>query len=177
VKDDYVIVLDFLARGHSHSRKSEPIAQAVGDKFLNLLDVVLKDDVEVKSGDRLYIGEKEREKVKYIKGRLKYDELTGYAKKELEYILEKIIENNEGRFVEFFNKAKPVSTRLHSLELLPGIGKKHMWAIIRGRRRKEFENFNELKERIEMLPDPTRMIKKRIIDELKEKDRHKLFVR
>ncbi|MBD3155662.1 MAG: DUF655 domain-containing protein, partial [Candidatus Aenigmarchaeota archaeon] len=167
VKDDYVIVLDFLARGHSHSRKSEPIAQAVGDKFLNLLDVVLKDGIEVKTGDRLYIGEKEREKVKYIKGRLKYDELTGYAKKELEYILEKIIENNESRFVEFFNKAKPVSTRLHSLELLPGIGKKHMWGIIRGRRRKEFENFDELKDRIEMLPDPVRMIKKRIIDELK----------
>ncbi len=177
MKDEYVVVLDFLARGHSHSRKSEPVAQGVGEKFLNLLEVVIKDGVEVKSGDRLYIGEKERDKVKYIKGRMKYDELTSYAKKELEYVLEKIIEDHEENFVKFFNKARPVSTRLHSLELLQGIGKKHMWAIIRGRRRKKFESLKELKDRVDMLPEPKRMIKKRIIDELKGKDRHKLFVR
>ncbi|NCN39213.1 MAG: DUF655 domain-containing protein, partial [Candidatus Aenigmarchaeota archaeon] len=79
-------------------------------------------------------------------------------------------------FVDFFNKAKPITTRLHSLELLQGIGKKHMWAIIKGRKGKEFESFDELKKRVEMLPDPKRMVKNRIIDELKEKDRHRLFV-
>ena len=176
MKDEYMIVLDFLPRGHSHSRRSEPIAQGVGEKFLSLLEVVIKDGVEVKSGDKLYIGEKERDKVKYIKGRIRYDELTSFAKKELEYVLEDIIEKNEKRFVDFFNNAKPITTRLHSLELLQGIGKKHMWAIIRGRRSKRFESFQELKDRVDMLPDPKRMIKNRIIDEFKEKDRHKLFV-
>ena len=157
-------------------RLPELIAQGIGEKHLNLLEVAIKEDVQVKSGDRLYIGEKERKEVNYIKGRIKYDELTSYAKKELEDVLEEMIEKDEKKFVNFFNTAKPVSTRLHSLELLQGIGKKHMWAIIRGRRRKPFESFNELKERVEMLPDPKRMIRKRIIDELKDKDRHKLFV-
>ncbi|MEM5793528.1 MAG: DUF655 domain-containing protein [Candidatus Aenigmatarchaeota archaeon] len=177
MKDEYIIVLDFLPMGHPGSRKSEPIVQGIGEEYLNLLEVVVKDGVTAKAGDRLYIGEKDRDKVKYIKGKIKYDELTGYAKNELEYVLEGIIERNEKKFVDFFNDAKPVTTRLHSLELLQGIGKKHMWAIIKGRRSKRFESFKELRERVEMLPDPKKMIKNRIIDELKEKDRHRLFVK
>ena len=170
-------MLDFLPRGHPQSRKSEPIAQGIGERFLNLLEVAIKDGVEVKSGDRIYIGDKEWDKVKYIKGRIKYDELTGFAKSELEYILDNIIEKNEKQFVDFFNDSKPITTRLHSLELLQGIGKKHMWAIIKSRRSKRFESFADLRNRVEMLPDPKKMIKNRIIDELKEKDRHRLFVK
>ena len=45
MKDEYVIVLDFLPRGHSHSRKSEPIVQGIGDKFLSLLEVAMKDGI------------------------------------------------------------------------------------------------------------------------------------
>jgi len=176
MKDEYIIVLDFLSRGHADSRRAEPIAQGIGNIFLSLLEVVIKPEVVVKPGDLLYIGEKKRDHVKYVKGRIKYDDLTGYAKKELEDVIEKIIEQNEKKFVDFFNIAGPVSTRLHSLELLPGIGKKHMWAIIGKRRDKNFESFEDLKNRVDMLPDPKRMIKRRIIDELKEKDRHRLFV-
>jgi len=176
VKDEHIIVLDFLARGRADSRKAEPIVQGIGKKFLNLLEIVLKPDISVKTGDEIYIGEKKRDQVKYIRGKIKYIELTGFAKKELETVIGKIINENQEKFVEFFNKAGPVSTRLHSLELLQGIGKKHMWAIIRARRIKKFKDFDDLKKRIDMLPDPERTIKKRIIDELKEVDRHRLFV-
>lgn len=176
MKDEYIIVLDFLSRGHADSRKAEPIAQGIGNNFLSLLEVVIKPVVVVKSGDLIYIGEKKRDQVKYIKGRVRYDQLTGYAKGELENVIDKIIDQDEKRFVNFFNIAGPVSTRLHSLELLPGIGKKHMWGIIGERKKKKFESFDDLKKRVEMLPDPKRMIKRRIIDELKEIDRHRLFV-
>jgi putative nucleotide binding protein len=176
MRDEYIIVLDFLSRGHAHSRRAEPIAQGIGSTHLSLLEVVLKPGVVVKPGDLLYIGELKRDKVKYIKGRIKYNSLTTFAKDELEDVIGKIINNNEKRFVDFFNVAGPVSTRLHSLELLPGIGKKHMWAIIGERKKQKFETFEDLKTRVEMLPDPKRMIKKRIIEELEEKDRHRLFV-
>ncbi len=176
MKDEYIVVLDFLSRGHADSRKAEPTVQGVGNNFLSLLEVVLKPEVVVKPRDLVYIGEGKRDKVKYIRGRIKYDNLTGFAKKELEDVIELIIDKNEGRFVNFFNVAGPVSTRLHTLELLPGIGKKHMWTIIEQRRKKKFETFEDLKSRVEMLPDPKRMIKKRIIEELKEIDRHRLFV-
>jgi putative nucleotide binding protein len=176
MKDDYIIVLDFLSRGHADSRSAEPVAQGVGSVFLSLLEVVIKPETSVKPGDLLYIGDKKRDRVKYVKGRIKYDELTGFAKGELEDVIDKIIEQNEKKFVDFFNLSDPVSTRLHSLELLPGIGKKHMWSIIGQRRTKKFESFEDLKKRVDMLPDPKRMIKRRIIDELKETDRHRLFV-
>jgi putative nucleotide binding protein len=176
MKDDYIIVLDFLSRGHADSIRAEPTVQGIGVNFLNLLEVILKDGVIVKPEELLYIGEQKRDKVKYIKGRIKYNNLTMFAKDELEIVIDKIITQNEARFVNFFNTAGPVTTRLHTLELLPGIGKKHMWAIIEGRRSKKFETFDDLKNRVEMLPDPKRMIKKRIIEELKETDRHRLFV-
>jgi putative nucleotide binding protein len=176
LKDEYIIVLDFLSRGHADSRRAEPTVQGIGNNFLSLLEVVLKPDITVKPGDLLYIGEKKREKVKYIKGRIKYDDLTTFAKKELEDVIDSIIEQNERRFVDFFNRAMPISTRMHSLELLPGIGKKHLWRIIEERKKKKFESFKDIKSRVEMLPDPKRMIKKRIIEELKESDRHRLFV-
>lgn len=176
MRDEHLIVLDFLPKGLPNSRKAEAIAQGIGKQFLNLLEVAVKDGVILKTGDVIYIGEKERNEVKYIKGRIKYDDLTGFAKKELEFVIDKMIENDEQRFVDFFNRAGPITTRLHSLELLQGIGKKHMWAILQSRKGKKFESFKDLKERVEMLPDPKKMIRNRIIDELKEKDRHRLFV-
>ncbi|RLI98621.1 MAG: DUF655 domain-containing protein [Candidatus Aenigmatarchaeota archaeon] len=176
VKDEYVIVLDFLPHGKPSDRKAEPIAQTIGEKYLNLLEVVVRDGVSVKPRDRLYVGEDKRDHVKYIRGRIKYDELTGFAKSELEKILEEIVEKDEKRFVNFFNIAGPITTRLHSLELLPGIGKKHMWSIITERKKKPFESFEDLRKRIEMLPDPKRMIIKRIKEELEGKDRYRLFV-
>lgn len=176
MKDEYIIVLDFLPTGHASSRKAEPIVQGIGNKYLNLLEVVLKSDVETKPGESIYIGEGKWDKVKLIKGKIKYDDLTGFAKKELENALDKIIDENEKRFVEFFNKSGPLTTRLHTLELLQGIGKKHMWSIIKTRKEKLFESFEDLKARVDMLPDPKKMIKKRIIDELRDVDRHKLFV-
>ena len=78
--------------------------------------------------------------------------------------------------MEFFNKATPITTRLHSLELIPGIGKKHMWDIINERKKKPFESFEDLQKRIRLLPDPKKGIVQRISSELQESDRYYLFV-
>jgi putative nucleotide binding protein len=175
-KDDYIIVLDFLAHGKAGDRRAEPVAQGIGDKFFNLLEVSIKDGVTIKTRDRLYIGDKERNEVSYIRGRISYEELTSYAKDMLEEIITEIISKDEKRFVDFFSKAGPISTRMHTLELLPGVGKRHLWDIIGERKKKQFESFKDVQDRVEMLPDPKRMIIKRIIDELQSKDRHRLFV-
>jgi len=175
MKDDYVIVLDFLVHGKASDRKAEPIAQVIGDKYFNLLEIVIKQDIIVKPRDRIYIGEKEREQVEYIRGRINYNELTNFAKAELEQVIAEIIAKDEKRFVNFFNIAGPVTTRLHSLELLPGIGKKHMWDVINQRKKKQFETFEELQQRIAMLPDPKKMIIKRVVIEMEGKDRYRLF--
>ena len=175
-KDDYIIVLDFLPHGKSTDRKSEPVAQGIGDKFLNLLEITVKEGVSVEHKDRVYVGDDKRDQVQYIRGRIKYEDLTNYSKNVIKDVVTELVTNNQKRFVNFFNKAGPVTTRLHSLELLPGVGKKHMWEIIRERRSKPFEDFADLHKRVPMLPDPKNMVIKRVIEDLEEKDRYKLFV-
>lgn len=176
MKDEYVIVLDFLARGKPGDRKAEPVAQVLGEKFFSLLEIAIKPNVAVKTRDRIYIGDQSREQVEYIRGRISYADLTSYAKTELEGVLSDVVTKEEKRFVEFFNKAGPITTRLHSLELLPGIGKKHMWDVINARKKKPFESFADLQQRVEMLPDPKRILIRRMIDEFEEKDRYHLIV-
>jgi putative nucleotide binding protein len=175
-KDDYIIVLDFLPNGKPTDRKAEPVAQGIGEKFLNLLEIAVKDGVVLKANDRVYVGDDKRDQVKYIRGRIGYQDLTNYAKNMVVETVTVLVDKDEKRFVNFFNKAGPVTTRLHSLELLPGIGKKHMWDIIGERRRKPFEDFKELQNRVPMLPDPKKMVIKRVIEDLEGKDRYCLFV-
>jgi len=170
-------VLDFLPRGHAIGR-GEPIAQVVGDKYFSLLEVVIKKDVNVKNGDKVYIGEGKRDQVDHIKRRIEVKDLTTFAKSELPFVVEKLVKENEAKFVDFFNKAQPISTRLHQLELLPGIGKKHMWDIIEDRKTNgPFKSFEDIKHRIKLIPDPLSMIVKRIMEELENENvRYRLFV-
>ena len=39
---------------------------------------------------------------------------------------------------------------MHMLELLPGVGKKHMWEIIEARKDKPFESFEDIKNRVKL---------------------------
>ena len=99
------------------------------------------------------------------------------AKSELSYIIEKLVDKNEENFVKFFNKAGPLNTRMHQLELLHGIGKKHMLTILEVRDEKEFKNFKDIKERVKLLPDPEKAIIRRILLELEGNEKHYLFVK
>lgn len=173
-KDEYVRVLDFLEHGRSGG-KSEPTAQGIGTKNFNLLEVVMREDERPKGGEELYIGEGERDKVKYIKGRLSYDDLTGNARSELKYVLQAMIKEQEDRFVEFFNEATPVTPRRHAFELLPGVGSKHMQKLLDEREKEEFESFADIKERVSSIPDPEKLVVQRITNELKGDAKRKLF--
>ena len=176
LKDENVIVLDFLSQGHATGR-GEPIAQVIGEKYFSLLEIIIRKDAAVKSGDKLYIGQDKRDKVDHIKRRITTMDLTTFARSELPFVVEKMVQENEPKFVEFFNKSAPLSTRMHQLELLPGFGKKHMWDIINERKKGPFTSFDNLKERVKLLPDPRQAIIKRILEELEnENERYRLFV-
>lgn len=175
-KDEYIKVLDFLEMGKSGG-SGEPIAQGIGKENYSLLEVVMRDDQHPKGGEELYIGEGDREKVKYIKNRIDYDDLTGNSKAELKYVLQAMIKDKEDDFVEFFNEATPVTPRRHAFELLPGIGNKHMQKLLDERRKEDFESFEDIKERVPSIPDPETTISKRIQQELKGETKRKLFTR
>jgi len=175
-KDENAVVLDFLSRGHMGMQRSEPVAQVLGVSFFSLLEVIMREDLVLKPGDPVYIGDGKRKDVKYIRKRIGYEDLTVAAKEELPDIVEDVVDKNPKMFLQFFNKSGPVTNRLHQLELLPGIGKKHLWAIIEERKVKQFESFGDLKKRVPLLPNPEKLIVRRILEELENKDKYRIFV-
>lgn len=185
--EEYAIILDYLPLGYVKegipTYKRKPVAQAIGKEEFTLLELIPKEDVTLDIHQKVYIGSGKRDEIARVNRRLKHEDLTSTAKVELNYVIEEIIKAKEDKFVEFFNEAGPISTRLHQLELLPGIGKKHMWDIIKARKEKPFESFDDIKKRVTMLSDPLKLISKRILLELeatgdkKGKRKYVLFTR
>lgn len=175
-KEEYAVVLDYLPYGYPLEKKMLPIAQAIGKKNLTLLQLVPRRGFTFDLKEEAYIGDGKREKVLYILGRLPREKLTETAKLQLKEFIENVVTEQEAKFVEFFNKAQAINTRLHQFELLPGFGKKHTKAIIEARDQKLFESFEDIKNKVSGIPDPKKSIEKRIIEELTEIQRYNLFI-
>ncbi len=176
MKEEHCIILDFLPNGYSDRRHVEPIAQAIGATFFTLLELVPREGVSLSTEEKIYIGEGKRDKIKFIKGQLDYREITNAAQNELPVIVEKIVRENEKRFVEFFNKATVVTPRMHQFQLLPGVGKKHMQDVLEERRKKPFESFADMAARVKLFPDPVKTIVRRVLEELQNDEKYYLFV-
>jgi putative nucleotide binding protein len=133
-KEEKAIVLDFLPNGYPFdtrpSHKKTAIVQAIGNEHFTLLELVPKKDIFLQPYKEVYIGEGKRDDIHHIIGKLHVDRLTQTARSELEFVIHDVVKKNEKRFVDFFNNSAPLTTRMHQLELLPGLGKKHMWEII-----------------------------------------------
>lgn len=178
-RDEHAIILDFLPQGYISdkrpSHRKNPIAQAMGTKKFTLLELVPRENVFLGIGDEVYIGDGKREKIHHVEGRITTDKLTNTASNELQYVVEQLIAKNEQRFVDFFNNARPLSTRMHSLELLPGVGKKHMREVLDAREDKEFTSFEDINDRVKLLPDPKKLVLRRIMSELEGNEKHRIF--
>jgi putative nucleotide binding protein len=175
-KEEHAIVLDYLPYGYPLEKKMMPIAQAIGIKGFTLLQLVPRRGMKLEVDEKVYIGEGKRDKVYYILGKLPEDKLTETAKERLHNFIEKEIADNEQKFVDFFNVAEAINTRLHQFELLPSFGKKHTEAILEQRNKKPFESLEDLKKRVSNLPDPKKAIEKRLIEEITENQRYYLFL-
>jgi len=175
-KEEHAIILDFLPYGYPLERTGTPLAQAIGVGGFTLLQLVPRRGEKFEVGEKVYIGDGKRDKVQYILGRCPREKLTETAKAQLEDYVEEAVLKDEERFVKFFNKAQAINTRFHQFELLPGLGKKHTNAIIEAREEKEFESFDDIKERVTNMPSPEKVIGKRIMEELTEIQRYNLFI-
>jgi putative nucleotide binding protein len=176
-REEYAYVLDFMPTGKSFSNKNEPVAQLIGENWFTLLEVTPKPGTTMSAGERVYIGKAEREKVSLIKSRVGFDDLTQTAKNELQRVVSQIVKTNEKRFVDVFNTAGSLNIRQHSLELLPGIGKKHLEAILKARNEKKFESFEEINQRVSLLQEPSKLITERILLELQGTERFYMFTK
>ncbi|MFQ6068776.1 MAG: DUF655 domain-containing protein [Candidatus Bathyarchaeia archaeon] len=177
--EEHAYVLDFLPHGRAGTRASYragAVVQVVGEEFFTLLEAIVKEGLVLKPHDRVYVGKEKREEITYIIGRVGFDELTANAKMELPNVIEKIVLRREIWFVNFFNTAQAITPRMHAMELIPGIGKKYMWQIINERERKSFESFEDLQRRTN-IPDPAKLITKRVVEELSGESKYRLFTR
>jgi putative nucleotide binding protein len=181
--EENAYVLDFLAHGKPGVRptgragyRAGALIQCIGEEFFTILEALVREELLLKPGDRVYVGKDSRSEVTYIIGRIGFEELTASAKSELPSVINKIVQNREKWFVNFFNTARAITPRMHALELIPGIGKKYMWQVINERQRKPFDSFEDLQKRTE-LPNPVKLITKRVMEELEGDSKYRLFTR
>ncbi|MFW6040946.1 MAG: DUF655 domain-containing protein [Thermoplasmatota archaeon] len=180
--EDWAYVLDYLAEGRPGERgyKHESLALGLGKDEIKLFELIPKKGQSIMIGDKVYIGKEleKREKIKHVKSRIGWDELTHAAQSEVPYIIEEIIEEEGDRFLKFFNIARPITKKYHMLELLPGLGKKKMNAILDERKKNgDFKSFEDLHERVPLLHKPKKLIKERIMEELRNSGlKYKIWV-
>ena len=152
------------------------VIQMIGEEYFTLLEASPKRDADYNIRDRIYVGKGDRALVGHILGRINYDDLTSAAKAELPPVVEEIVQSNEQRFIEFINNSPSLTPRMHSLELIPGIGKRIMFQILELRERHPFRSYEDLKDRVS-LTDPVKLIARRVLEELSTEQKYYLFVR
>ncbi len=172
-----ILVLDYLpeGKGFGQSKQSEPTVQGIGEKWFSLLEVIVERKGTYTKLTELDLPQtSESSKIKQIKRRVSVNDLTNTGYENLEEAVLLIINKNEKRFVSFFNKAQPITNRIHSLKLIPGIGDKLMWEILAARKGMPFVSFKDIEERVK-ISDMRKLIFNRIIRELEEDVKHRLF--
>ncbi len=179
--EDFARILDYLPQGHPDQSKyhREPLAYALGEDEFKLFELVPKEGVDLPIGTRVYIGKEVelRKEILHVKRRMGHEELTVGAQKELPFVVAEIVKEKEPRFIDFFNKAQAITTRFHMLELLPGLGKKTMWAVLEERKKGPFKNFADFEQRVPSVHHPEKLIAKRIEMEISDPtQKYRLFV-
>lgn len=179
--EDEAYILDIfppkrVVKGHA-VEKNMNIAHMLGTSYFTLLEAAVNTGLNLKAGMRTYIGrDVPRVMIRVIR-RIGYNELSENARLELEKAIETLVRESQERFVNFFNECGPLTPRLHSLEIIPGIGKKLMLKILEEREKQPFSSFEDLRNRVG-IPDPDRAVIKRILEELSNpSNRYWLFAR
>ncbi|MFC7134945.1 MULTISPECIES: DUF655 domain-containing protein [Salinibaculum] len=173
------VVLDFLPHGRTEDDRpqyqKQPVAFALDIEEFALYEMIVADGADIAIGDYFDIYDADfAERVNEVE----YDDLPSGAQSELDYAVEDVVEDEERRFVDFYNEAQPITLRLHQLNLLPGIGKKLRNTILDERERQPFESFEDLKSRVSGLHNPRETLVERILEEIKEDDlKYRTFVR
>jgi len=176
--EEHAYVLDFNSRGKSTTVKGRDgiIVTAIGEDRLTILEVLGVPNSVFDISEKIYIGKEGRTKVLSVLGKLDYNNISSAAQTELPTVIEKIVTENERRFVEYLNKAQPLTPRIHALELIPGIGKTYMKIMLEERDKKKFESYEDLQERVGF-KEPIKHISERIMDEITGESRMNLFVK
>ena len=170
-------ILDYMREGNpldKHAQhKNRPVLQMVGEDYFMLIEASpISSNIDFQIEQKLVLTEAP---VK-VDFHITYEDLTTVAKDELPRVLRKIVtEEKSSIFVDFFNKAEPLTLKLHALELLPNIGKKTLRIILEERKKQPFVDFKDIETRVGIKDVPS-IIVERILKELQGGEKYYLFV-
>ena len=179
--EEFAWVLAYLSEGSptdtSPFSQREPVIQAVGEIWFTLLELSPRRGVNIEPFVRIGIGKNNRKVITRIKRRIGYDDLSLTSENNLDDCIKEIVEKQEFRFVNWFNKASFVTSRMHSFKLLPGIGTTHLENLLAERNLVNFTSFEDIATRTK-LSDPKKLIIARIMKELTNpEEKYRLFSR
>ncbi|TFG13085.1 DUF655 domain-containing protein [Candidatus Thorarchaeota archaeon] len=163
----------FLRDGRGSSGS---VVQSIGEDNFTLLELVPKRGAKLRPQDRVTIERDAPSKIDHVKRRISYEDLAPESSAELPLVIEIIVTKHESKFVKFFNEAPPITTRMHSLQLLPGIGQTLMWALLEERKKGKFKSFEDIASRTK-LQNPKKVVTARIVDELQGDVKRWIFVK
>jgi putative nucleotide binding protein len=173
-------VLDYLPHGRADDDRPQyqkpQLAHAVDTESFALYELVLREEAAINIGDNVVVDPPDDD-IAEVR-RIDYEDLSGGSQSELEHVIGEVIDENEDRFVDFFNEAGAITLRLHQFNLLPGIGDKLRDAILDERKREPFEELSDLTDRVSGLHDPKGTLADRILEEIRDEDvKYSLFAR
>ncbi len=176
--EEHAYVLDFVERGKSTTVRGREgiIITGLGEDRLTLLEILGVPDSTFEVGERIFIGKEGRTKVLSVLGKIDYNRISTSSQSEMPSVVEKIVSQNEKRFIQYLNNAQPLTPRIHALELIPGIGKTYMKVMLDEREKTPFTDFNDLQNRVG-LKEPIKQLTKRIVEEITGETRMNLFVK
>jgi putative nucleotide binding protein len=169
-------VLDYYPQGKSLSQKNSqsfnPLIVVITSNKFQFFDVILNKGRKIEVGELIDVSQKGLERS--VMKEIGYNELSDSAVDFLPEAIKKIVKKSESRFVNFLNSAQPVTTQMHRLQLLPGIGNKRLWQILEARKKTKFLDFNDFTVRTG-ISDPLGLFVNRILQEIKGTERYHIF--
>ena len=168
---------DFLPMGVKSGdsfRKRYQVITVVGTDKFSVLRCYLKNQINtVALGEHIDL-EEQKNNFQLVK-KLKPSEWQATLKSEIEEAIGQIVKIDEVKYVDFFNNAHLITTKLHQLKLLPGIGEKRLVQILKIRDQQPFISYEDIEQRLTL--NPVELITKRILEELETEQKYILFTK
>ncbi len=158
------------ARVVEHDTK-ENVVTAMSEKTLAFCRLKIRPGCDLMiPSQRLYIGTDaaQRDEVIGILGMARRDRMSNMAKMDMPLVVQMFVEEHAQYFVdEFYNKAGPISLKVHGFELLPDVGKKKAAQMVSARNSVGvFASLEELNTACNI--DAAELLTRRFVQELED---------
>ena len=166
----YVIGIKKRTRSVIIRNKTGDMLYVIGQKFLNIIEILIDDDTVFETGEKISIGTENRSKILSVLGRVPYKKMPDDVADTFSTVIEGIVAKEEQRFVKFINTAGPLNYKNHALKAIPQISEKISQNIINERDDKEFDSYMDIEERAgvkNIVKNIADRIKEEIIDDTK----------